>query len=378
MGCHEVLAVTATRTRTIRLGVAGARRGASLLRLLDDSAAVSVTLFDPAADARMAFAKEFPGVETEQTLQGLFDADVDAVYLASPSQHHAAQAVEALARGIHVLSEVPPAVDIDQARALVSAARQSAATYMLAENYCYTPPNETVRALAREGAFGALYFGEACYVGALPPARIDGDGWYARWVVGLDAVTYPTHPLGPLLEWFDERVVAVSCAGSGRHTRHKLENTLVLLGRLEGGGLVQVRFDLLSRRPAELFSYGLQGTDGCYEAGRGPWDRPRVHLAGQSSDGEWEPLDRYVERYAPAALARGTPWGSPLAPALDFLDVVRTGRAPRFDVYRALDLTLPGLVSGTSLASGGDWVEVPDPRAFTDGALTSPPTKAPA
>lgn len=361
-----------TGTRKIRLGVAGARRGASLVRLLDDSAAVSVTLFDPAQDARMAFAEEFPGVRTEATFDGLLEAEVDAVYLASPSQHHAAQAVEALARGIHVLSEVPPAVDIGQARALVGAARRSAATYMLAENYCYTPPNETVLALAREGVFGTLHFGEACYIGALPSARIDGDGWYARWLVGLDAVTYPTHPLGPLLEWFDDRIVAVSCAGSGRHTRHALENTLVLLGRLDGGGLVQVRFDLLSRRPAELFGYGLQGTDGCYEAGRGPWDRPRVHLARQSPDGGWEPLDPYVERYAPAALARHAAWGSPLAPALDFLDVLRTGRAPRFDVYRALDLTLPGLVSGTSLASGGDWVEVPDPRAFADGKSASP------
>lgn len=362
----------------IRLGVAGARRGASLLRLLTDSAAVSVTVFDPVADARKAIAETFPGVETKETFEGLLNADVEAVYLASPSQHHAAQAVEALARNIHVLSEVPPVVDIDEARALVRSARQSAATYMLAENYCYTPPNETVLALAREGAFGTLHFGEACYIGALPPARTTGDGWYTRWLVGLDAVTYPTHPLGPLLEWFDERIVTVSCAGSGRHTPHALENTLVMLGRLEGGGLIQVRFDLLSRRPPELFAYGVQGTDGSYEAGRGPWDRPRVHFPRQSPTGEWEPLDPYMERYASAALARDAPWGSPLAPALDFLEVVRRGRAPRFDVYRALDMALPGLVSGISLASGGEWIEVPDPRAFTDdGECASTPATAP-
>ncbi|HUA28981.1 MAG TPA: Gfo/Idh/MocA family oxidoreductase [Streptosporangiaceae bacterium] len=354
-------------TRMMRLGIAGARRGASLLRLLANGAAVSVTVFDPLPDARAALAEEFPGVEMEETFEGLLNAGVEAIYLASPSQYHAAQAIEALRRDIHVLSEVPPAVDVDEARVLVRTARRSAATYMLAENYCYTPPNETVLALAREGAFGRLHFGEACYVGALPLARINGGGWYADWVVGVDAVTYPTHPLGPLLEWFDERIVSVSCAGSGCHTRHTLENTLVMLGRLDGGGLVQVRFDLLSRRPTELFAYGVQGTDGSYEAGRGPWDRPRVHFPRRSPPGEWEPLDPYVERYAPAALARGAPWGSPLAPALDFLEVVRTGRAPRFDVYRALDMTLPGLVSGVSLASGGEWIEVPDPRTFTDG-----------
>jgi hypothetical protein len=75
----------------------------------------------------------------------------DIVVLGTPMHLHVPQAVAALARHIHVLSEVTAAVSLEQCRELVRAVRASRATYMMAENYCYmgrwlntparTPPN---------------------------------------------------------------------------------------------------------------------------------------------------------------------------------------------------------------------------------------------
>ena len=70
----------------------------------------------------------------------LGEADLDAVILGTPMQLHASQAVKALDRNIHVLSEVVAAVSVEECRELVAAQSRSSATYMLSENYCYTNP----------------------------------------------------------------------------------------------------------------------------------------------------------------------------------------------------------------------------------------------
>ena len=47
---------------------------------------------------------------------------------------------------------------------LLAAARASNASYMIAENYCYSRENLIISAMARHGVFGEMYFGEAEYV----------------------------------------------------------------------------------------------------------------------------------------------------------------------------------------------------------------------
>ena len=46
----------------------------------------------------------------------------------------------------------------------------------------------------------------------------------------------------------------------------------------------------------------------------------------------------------------------------DFIAAIRAGAAPPIDVYRALDYTVPGLVSEQSIARGGVPLPVPDFR----------------
>jgi hypothetical protein len=46
----------------------------------------------------------------------------------------------------------------------------------------------------------------------------------------------------------------------------------------------------------------------------------------------------------------------------DFVRAIRAGDQPPIDVYRALDYTVPGLISEQSIAQGGAPLPVPDFR----------------
>ena len=46
----------------------------------------------------------------------------------------------------------------------------------------------------------------------------------------------------------------------------------------------------------------------------------------------------------------------------DYIDSILNDTTPPIDVYTALDFTVPGLVSGESIANGGVPVDVPDFR----------------
>ena len=304
----------------------------------------------------------------------------DAVVIGTPMQLHVPQAIVALQDGIHVLSEVTAAVDLEQCYALVRAVRRSTAQYMMAENACYRKPALLVRALAAAGLFGTPYFGEGEYLHDVKDLHHYADGtptWRATWQVGKRGCTYGTHSLGPALEFFgpDVRVVSVSCVGSGIHTdpEHPHDDTCLMLCQLNTGGLIKVRLDMMSNRPHTQAYYSLQGTHGCYEAARAPNETDRVWLGGESAydtkaKREWEPLPTY-DRYLPTefdfdAASKAGHGGGDYFVAREFLRAVLDGKHPPIDVYRAMDYTVPGLISEQSILMGGAPLPVPDLRAL--------------
>jgi predicted dehydrogenase len=368
-------------TSKIRIGVAGAPRGRSFLSGLSaysDRAEIRA-VYEPDPVAREKFADD-TGVDTPASYEDLLAA-VDAVILASPQHHHAPQAIMALAEGVHVLSEVPAAVSLEQAHDLLTAVRTSNAHYMIAENYCFSPANLTIREMTRAGLFGDLYFGEGEYLHEMKSWHTDVSGrptWRYHWQVGRAGITYPTHSLGPLLWWFSDRVVAVSCSGTGRHTdpEHEIDDTVLLLARTARGALLKIRLDLLSNRPHLMNYYSLQGTSGAYEAARIAGAADHVYLLGQSPSEQWEPLDAYVakflpERYREVAAGAGH-GGTDTWPVRDFLDAVLADSEPELGIYAALDMTLPGLVSESSFYEHGAWRAVPNPRLWAAGVGPQP------
>src|SRR5262245_60020342 len=149
--------------RKLRIGIVGANRGESFLTGFRGRAEISALCdLDPQRLARIA---DSAGVALRYAnYEEMLDtAKLDAVVVSTPMPFHAPQCVAALERGIHVLSEVPAATDLEQCWQLVRAARASKARYMMAENCCFMKDSVLVRAMAHAGVFGELYYGEGGY-----------------------------------------------------------------------------------------------------------------------------------------------------------------------------------------------------------------------
>jgi predicted dehydrogenase len=305
-------------------------------------------------------------------------SSLDAVIIATPMQFHASQVIAALERGLHVLSEVPAAVSIQECRGLVAAAGSSGAVYMMAENYTYMRANVLVRELVRHGLFGTTYYAEAEYLHELKGLN-EITKWRRTWQTGIDGITYGTHSLGPILQWMPgRRVGSVCCAGSGHHYRdprgelYGNQDSCVMLCRMSDGGLVKIRVDMLSDRPHAMTNYSLQGTEGCYESARAPGEPNRIWLKSRSPDpNTWMRLEELEEQFLPRFWREATETarssghgGGDYFEIMDFLDAI-DGRTPTpIGIHEALDMTLPGLISQQSIREDGRWLEVPDSRSW--------------
>jgi hypothetical protein len=190
--------------------------------------------------------------------------------------------------------------------------------------------------------------------------------------VGRNGCTYGTHSLGPALQWLDDRAATVTCLGSGVHTEpsHRMDDTITMLCQTAKGRLVSVRVDMQSHRPHNMTQYVLQGTKGAYQSARRPGEPNLIWLEGRSPGREvWQSLDEYEAEFLPEdwrshgeAATQSGHGGSDFFVARAFVDSALAGTRPEIDVYRALDFTVPGLISEESIARGGVPLAVPDFR----------------
>ncbi len=371
----------------LNIGIVGAAgRGASFRAAFDAQPVTRIhAVCDVREDALQEAARTLSATETYTDYdEMLAKSDIDAVVIGTPMQFHAPQAIAALERNLHVLSEVTAGVSIEECRALVGAANRSQAVYMMAENYVYARPVVLVKELVRRGLFGEVYYTEGEYIHELK-ALNEITPWRRRWQTGIDGVTYGTHSLGPILQWLSaepgkpaDRVVRVSCEGSGHHYRdprgdaYENQDTCVMLCKTARGALIKIRVDMLSERPHAMHNHCLQGTKGCYESGRGPGERHKVWLADVCPDKDtWIDLFDLERDYMPvlwrdppeAALKAGH-GGGDYFEVLDFVKSIVEGAPCPIGIHEAMDMTLPGLVSQLSIANGGVWLDVPDSREW--------------
>jgi predicted dehydrogenase len=361
----------------LQVGLVGAPRGAGFLAGFE---AVSETRVVAVCDVREEVLHRIAdqyGIERRYTnYDEMVQSDLDIIVVSTPMPLHAPMAEAALRAGKHVLSEVPAATDLRQCGELVEAVRASGRTYMMAENYCYMQPNVLIRALVQAGLFGEVYFGEGEYIHELKELN-EITAWRRVWQTGRNGCTYPTHSLGPVLQWFDDRVVSVTCLGSGHHYRdprgdeYENEDTTLMLCKTSRGGLIKIRLDMLSERPHHLTYYALQGTKGCYEAARGLGDQAKIWLANRHRPHEWHPLSELADefmpemwRHPPEEAVRAGHGGGDYFEVRDFVDSILHNSPPPIDVFTALDYTVPGLVSEVSIDRGGAPIPVPDFRTL--------------
>ncbi len=109
--------------------------------------------------------------------KALAQADVDAVYVATPVWLHAAQAVAALEQGRHVLVEKPLGRDAQEARSVVAAAAAAGRAAGCAYFRRFLPRYAMARDMLAGGAFGRVMQVRMTYVSWFDPAPDDPKRW---------------------------------------------------------------------------------------------------------------------------------------------------------------------------------------------------------
>src|SRR5690242_15939590 len=102
--------------RKLKLGAVGLGRAFSLMAetFARDPRVALVAAADPRAEARRQFELDFHGKAFATLPEMLGAAALDAVYVATPHQHHAEDVVAACKAGKHVLVEKPMALTLEE------------------------------------------------------------------------------------------------------------------------------------------------------------------------------------------------------------------------------------------------------------------------
>ena len=363
----------------IKIGIAGVR-GLSVLsglKMMDD---VRVTaMCDLSEEALKKAAERLGGVRQYRVFEDMLESDIDAVIIATPMQCHVPQAIAALEAGKHVMSEVTAGVTMDELFWLCECVEKYKKVYMYAENYIFTPQVQLVKALVAAGVFGEPYYAEGSYIHDCGSLAVRPDGsrtWRAYWQMGKRGNFYPTHSIGPVMQWFPgDRIAEISTYSPGvwNDLGLRQDSGTTTMCRTEKGKLIQIRTDCLSPRPHSMDKYLLQGTKGIFESavygkGRLAGDVDRVSLVSnktEKGDMDWEPLMNYKD-YMPGRYKNATEeqisaghGGGDFFIVEEFIDAVRKNEQPALDVYRACEWTAVGLLSALSVTNGSRRIAVP-------------------
>ena len=186
-------------TRTpVRVAVVGVghlgRHHARVLSELPEATLVGVVDADAARAQAIASSS---GCEVFPDVTALI-GKVDAVSIASPTEVHASLALPLLAAGIDVLVEKPMTRSLDEADALLAAARASGALLAVGHIEQFNPAVEAARPHVHDPRFIEVH-----RLGTFPERSLDID-------VVFDLMI---HDLGVVLDWVKSPVVQVEAVG---------------------------------------------------------------------------------------------------------------------------------------------------------------------
>jgi predicted dehydrogenase len=361
--------------KPLKIGIAGGRGLSTLLGFQSMDGVEIAALCDLDEALLQQKSKEHGIPKTYRVFDDMLESDIDAVVIATPMQCHVPQAIAALEAGKHVLSEVTAGVTMDELWWLKEAVEKSGKTYMYAENYCYMPYCQQIREMARQGLFGEVYYAECEYLHNVRSLMTYPNGktsWRSYWQLGKRGCFYPTHSLGPVMQWFEgERIRSISCFSAGHHNGLRQDDTSVTMCQTDSGKLIKLRVDCVSPRPHNMTGYQLQGTRGAFESARSPEGKHLVWFdtLGEDTDhSHWRDLadfpDYLPQRYRTATDEQNQAGhgGGDFFLVEDFVRAIRTGEKPDIDVYQACEWTAVGLLSELSVMNGGRTLDVPDFR----------------
>lgn len=299
----------------IRIGVVGGnfgRRHVLGFQQVPDLEVVGLCRRDREAGAGAARALGVPAVFTR--LRDML-AEVDAVSLAVPNDLHFPMTLEALEAGKHVLCEKPMALNVEEARGMLEAARRSRLCHMLAFNWRFVPAFQYMKSLLDDGYLGDIrHLLVSWLVGSRGRPEVPFFWRHSRSRAGvgtlgdvgvhlIDMIHFLAGPIRSLCAHTQTCVPFHPEPGGGGERRVDVEDCCAWVGELDRGGQVVFQASSVARcgRSIRIEAYGSSGTL-VYAFDRGSGGNIAGRLWGSREDsGKPADLDLPPAFHLPAA-----------------------------------------------------------------------------
>lgn len=302
-----------------------------------------VSVMSTSAGRGQAYAAENGIAKAVTDLDALVnDPAIDAVYISTTNELHRDQTLAAVRAGKHVLCEKPLALSLDDARAMVAAAREAGVVLATNHHLRNAATHRAIRDAIRAGRIGRPLAARVFHAVYLPPHL---QGWRldrpeAGGGVILDITVHDTDTLRFVLD--DDPVEAVAFSQAGGMAKGELEDAVMGVMRFKSGLVAQFH-DGFTTGYAET-GLEVHGTEGSLVGRNVMTQRATGTVTLRDATGEHDlPLDHrnlyetalaafhaaVAGKGAPAATGENGVWS--LAAGLAVVEAARTGRAVKIE-----------------------------------------------
>lgn len=219
------------------------------------------------------------------------DPEIDAVYISTTNELHRDQAIAAARAGKHIICEKPLATSLEDARAMVTAAKDAGVVIATNHHLRNAASHRAMRDAIAADKIGKPLAARVFHAVYLPPHL---QGWRldkpeAGGGVILDITVHDTDTLRFVLG--DDPIEAIAFSQAGGMSKAGLEDAVMGVLRFKSGVIAQFH-DGFTTKYAET-GFEVHGTEGSLIARNVMTQRPVGTVVLRNAEGEQElPLDR--------------------------------------------------------------------------------------
>jgi predicted dehydrogenase len=247
-----------------------------------------VSVFSRSAEKGRAFIAKYGVPRAYHNLERMLaDAELDAVYIASPNALHAEQSVAASRAGKHVLCDKPMALTEADGERMIRAAEDNKVRIDVAYRQRYHPAHEEARRHVAAGVLGEIQLVKAQnFRGGARPYWDNIPGWRndAALAGSGSIVAQAVHSVDLLRYLTDSEIVEVRCITDEDPPSRPFEEATVSIFKFANGALGHVASGaVVPRSDNDALLYGSKGKIACLGT-LGPNVAGRVQEVVVSSD----------------------------------------------------------------------------------------------
>ncbi len=364
----------------IRVGIFGLWRGENFIDNITANGGEIVAVCEQSEKLINEHKDSIKNAAVYYSFDKFIEHPMDAVVLANYFAEHAPYAIRCLEKNIHVLSECTSNGTMAQGVALVRAAEKSKAIYMLAENYPFMLFNKEMKRVYDGGTLGKVLYAEGEYNHPFNMYDAELSATLApsenHWRNFLPRTYYITHSLAPIMYAtgaMPKRVSAIAVAGEipdDSFVARNANDTAAIITTLNDDDSV-FKVTGCSAFGAHGNSYRLCCTNGQIENIRGMGEKIMLRYNDWQIPEGMQEINCYdpTQSEEDAALAENAGHGgSDFFVAREFLECIRTGKKPPFDVYFATTMASVAILAHRSILNGNQPYDIPDFRKEEDRA----------